>query len=61
MVYLDIAEEQTLNQKPMYMKDRQKKIDDYLCMTRRDALETAEATAARDEPVVASAEEERER
>lgn len=30
MVYLDIAEEQTLNQKPMYMKDRQKKIDDYL-------------------------------
>ena len=42
MVYLDIAEEQTLNQKPMYMKDRQKKIDDYLCMTRRDALETAD-------------------
>ena len=42
MVYLDIAEEQTLNQKPVYMKDRQKKIDDYLCMTRRDALETAD-------------------
>ena len=42
MVYLDIAEEQTLNQKPMYMKDRQKKIGDYLCMTRRDALETAD-------------------
>ena len=42
MVYLDIAEEQTLNQKPMYMKDRQKKIDDYLCMTRRDTLETAD-------------------
>ena len=42
MVYLDIAEEQTLNQKPMYMKDRQKTIDDYLCMTRWDALETAD-------------------
>ena len=42
MVYLDIAEEQTLNQKPMYMKDWQKKIDDYLCMTQREALETAD-------------------
>ena len=42
MVYLDIAEEQTLKQKPVYMKDRQKTIDDYLCMTRRDALETAD-------------------
>jgi hypothetical protein len=39
MVYLDIAEEQTLNQKPMYMKDWLKTIDDYLCMTRRDILE----------------------
>ena len=28
MVYLDIAEEQTLNQKPMYMKDWLKTIDD---------------------------------
>lgn len=40
--YLDIAEVRALDHEPMYMKDWLETIDDYLKMTRREILSTAE-------------------
>ncbi len=40
--YLEIAELQALNRKPMYMKDWITRLDDFLTMTGNDILENAE-------------------
>lgn len=39
--YLELAELQALNRKPMYMKDWIKRLDDFLKMTGNDILQNA--------------------